>query len=319
MRLIFMGTPDFSVPALKSLHEAGHEIAAVYTQPPRPAGRGHKIKKSPVHLAAEALHIPVFTPERFQKDDIQVLQSSQADIAVVVAYGLILPRAVLNVFPHGCLNIHASLLPRWRGAAPIQRCIEAGDSKSGITIMQMEEGLDTGPMLLKKEVSLAPSTTGGQLHDELSILGAPLIVKALEKLEAGALKPEIQDSKHATYASKLSSKEGQIIWSQSSEKIEQRLRAFTPWPGNWCLFEEERLKVIKAHVTQGPPVDSTTKTAPGQVVSTRPFTVACGEGFLTLERLQKPGKKPMEAGDFINGHPISVGTLLSYSVFNLLS
>ena len=311
MRLVFMGTPDFSVPALKALHNAGHEIVAVYTQPPRPAGRGHKVHPSPVHLTAEELQIPVHTPERFQKDDVQTLQSHQADIAVVVAYGLILPLPVLKKFPYGCVNIHASLLPRWRGAAPIQRCIEAGDVKSGITIMQMEEGLDTGPMLLTKEVPLNPSTTGGRLHDELSAMGAPLIVEALEQLESHQLKPITQNHVQATYARKLSSEEGRILWSQSAQEIEQRLRAFTPWPGNWCLFEGERLKIITAHVTQNPLEISSTKTQPGQVISTKPFIISCGKGFLTIDRLQKSGKKPMDSEDFMNGHSISKGSFLS--------
>lgn len=311
MRLVFMGTPDFSVPALKALHNAGHEIVAVYTQPPRPADRGHKVRPSPIHLTAEELQIPVYTPERFQQDDIQTLQSHQTDIAVVVAYGLILPLPVLKSFPHGCVNIHASLLPRWRGAAPIQRCIEAVDDKSGITIMQMEEGLDTGPMLLTKEVPLSPSTTGGQLHDQLSSMGGPLIVEALEKLGSGTLKPVIQDQKQATYAHKLSSKEGQIIWSQSAQEIEQRLRAFTPWPGSWCLFEGERLKIIAAHVTQSLPEISFTKPQPGQIFSIKPFIISCGNGFLAIDSLQKSGKKPMNSEDFMNGHSIAKGSFLS--------
>ena len=311
MRLVFMGTPEFSVPALEALYQAGHEIIAVYTQPPRPAGRGHKVQKSPIHVFAENLDIPIYTPKKFQEGEIQELQSHRAEVAVVVAYGLILPRAALDCFPYGSLNIHASLLPRWRGAAPIQRCIEAGDQKSGITIMQMEEGLDSGPMLLKEEIPLNPEITGGELHDILSTMGASLIVNALQQLENGKINPILQDDTQVTYAYKLSPKEGKIPWLKSAKEIEQRIRAFTPWPGNWCLLEGERIKILEAHIIKEKFInDSSSKGQPGQIISTKPFIVACGKGFLEINKVQKPGKKPMAVEDFMNGFPISIGTIL---------
>ena len=303
MRLAFMGTPDFSVPALAALAAAGHDIACVYAQPPRAAGRGGRARKAPVHEAAERLGIAVRTPATLKDAAVQAdFAALGLDIAVVVAYGLILPQPVLDAPRMGCLNIHASLLPRWRGAAPIQRAIEAGDDETGVTIMQMDAGLDTGPMLLTGRTRIGPATTGQTLHDTLSALGAELIVDALARLERGALPATPQPETGATYAKKLSREEARIDWTLPAAALERRIRAFTPWPGSWFEHGGQRIKVIAASVAAG-------AGAPGTVLDGQ-LTVACGSGALRIGRLQREGKAAADAEAFLRGFEVPPGTVL---------
>jgi len=298
-----MGTPDFSVPILHSLIEAGHQILAVYSQPPRPAGRGHQLRPSPVAAFAESRGIAVRTPKSLKSADEQAAFAAlRADAAIVAAYGLILPKAVLDAPTHGCINVHASLLPRWRGAAPIQRCIEAGDAETGVTIMQMDVGLDTGHMLLIDRVPITAQTTGGSLHDELSAMGARLIVDALDRLEAGTLSATPQPEEGVTYAVKLAKEEGRIDWRRSACDLDRQLRALTPWPGMWFELGGERVKLISAT-----PVAA--KGEPGQVLDDA-LTVACGDGALRLGVLQRAGKGAMPAGEFLRGFAVPAGTRL---------
>lgn len=303
MRLIFMGTPDFSVAALTALVEAGHEVACVYTQPPRPAGRGHKERRSPVHQAAIARDIPVRTPASLKDPAEQAAFAALgAEVAVVAAYGLILPKAILDAPARGCLNIHASLLPRWRGAAPIQRAILAGDRESGVTIMQMDEGLDTGAMLAARAVPIGPETTGGQLHDTLAALGANLIVAALAGLADGSLAPRPQPEAGVTYAHKLDKAEARIDWARPAAEIELQVRAFDPWPGTWFEAQGQRIRLLAAEVAQG-------SGAPGTVLDDR-LTVACGEGALRPIRLQRQGKGAVDAAAFLRGFAVAKGDRL---------
>ncbi len=301
LRLAFMGTPDFAVGALDALAKAGHEIVAVYTQPPRPAGRGQREQRSPVHEKAVALGIPVRHPTSLKSLDEQAAFAGLAlDLAVVAAYGLILPKAILDAPGRGCLNIHASLLPRWRGAAPIQRAIEAGDVATGVTIMQMDAGLDTGAMLLKAQIPIGPDTTGGKLHDELAAIGATAIVDAIDRLDD--LHPEAQPETGVTYAKKLDKAEAKLDWSRSAAELDRRIRAFDPFPGTWFEAKGERIKVLAAKKVDG-------KGAPGTVLASPPV-VACGEGALALTRLQRAGGKPMDAAAFANGFDLPPGTVL---------
>lgn len=301
LRLAFMGTPDFAVGAFDALAKAGHEIAAVYTQPPRPAGRGQREQRSPVHEKALALGIQVRHPTSLKSPDEQAAFAGLAlDLAVVAAYGLILPKAILEAPRLGCLNIHASLLPRWRGAAPIQRAIEAGDVVSGVTIMQMDAGLDTGAMLLKAQIPIGPDTTGGKLHDELAAIGAKAIVDAIDRL--ADLHPEAQPEAGVTYAKKLDKAEAKLDWSLSADALDRRIRAFDPFPGTWFEAKGERIKVLAAKKVAG-------KGAPGTVLASPPI-VACGEGALALTRLQRAGGKPMDAAAFANGFDLPPGTVL---------
>ena len=303
---MFMGTPDFSVPILDNLIAAGHEIAAVYSQPPRPAGRGHQLRPSPVHAFAESKGIPVHTPKSLKSAEAQeAFAALRADAAIVAAYGLILPKAILDAPRRGCINVHASLLPRWRGAAPIQRCIEAGDAHTGVTIMQMDEGLDTGAMLLIESMPIGPSMTGGKLHDHLSAMGARLIVEALKKLEAGSLIATPQPPEGVTYAAKLAKEEGRIDWRRTARELDRQLRALTPWPGMWFELAGERIKLISAK----PVADS---GEPGEVLDDE-LTVACGEGALKCVTLQRAGKAPMAAADLLRGFAIPAGTHLDLS------
>ncbi len=304
LRLAFMGTPDFSVAALQALHAAGHDIACVYSQPARPAGRGQKERPSPVQAAAEALGCPVRTPSSLKDADAQqAFRDLDLDIAVVVAYGLILPQAILDAPRLGCLNIHASLLPRWRGAAPIQRAILAGDDETGITIMQMDAGLDTGPMLLTESMQITDATTGESLHDALAEMGSRLIVDALERIAAGSVQPTPQPEDGVTYAKKLSRGEARIDWHDPADELERKLRAFTPWPGSWFDLDGQRVKLLAAEVADG-------DGAPGTVLDDT-FTVACGERALRLTRLQRQGKGAMDAADFLRGTPVPAGHVLS--------
>jgi len=303
LRLVFMGSPDFSVPALAALIAAGHEIACVYAQPPRPAGRGHKERPCPVHAYAEQQGIPVRTPATLKNEAVQAeFAALDMDAAVVAAYGLILPQAVLDAPRLGCINIHASLLPRWRGAAPIQRAIEAGDDKTGICIMAMEAGLDTGPVYLKGEVPITGATTASDLHDQLAAMGGELIVEALGAIARGELTPEPQPEEGVTYAHKLERGEGRIDWTRPAIEIERQVRALNPWPGVWCEQAGERLKVLAAEVVDG-------GGAPGTVIA-EPLVVACGEGALLVTRAQRAGKGAMEAADLVRGHPMPIGEVL---------
>jgi len=301
VRLAFMGSPDFSVPALKALHEAGHEIAAVYAQPPRPAGRGHAVKPCPVHAAAEEMGLPVRTPARLRKDTAEhdAFAALNLDAAIVVAYGLILPKPMLDAPKHGCLNIHASLLPRWRGAAPIQAAIMAGDTETGITIMRMDEGLDTGPMLLRETVPITAETTASTLHDTLADMGARLILRAL----AENPREQPQPADGASYATKLERGDGKLDFSQDAAVLERRVRALNPWPGTFCLVGEMVLKVHAA-------VPATGAGAPGTVLDAA-LTVACGTGALRLTRVQAPGRSAMDAVAFLRGHAVTAGTVLT--------
>nr|WP_321983459.1 methionyl-tRNA formyltransferase [uncultured Lichenicoccus sp.] len=298
MRLAFMGTPEFAVPSLRALHQAGHEIAAVYSQPPRKAGRGQALRISPVQAEAERLGLVVRTPARVRSVAAEhaAFRVLDLDVAVVAAYGLILPAAMLGAPRHGCLNIHASLLPRWRGAAPIQAAILAGDSQSGITIMQMDEGLDTGPMLLEGQVAIGPTTTAQELHDALAPLGASLLLDTLRQLPP----PRPQPEAGVTYASRLSREDGRLDWAQPAASLDRRVRAMTPWPGAWTLSDGQVLKVI----TATPLTDARHDRAPGTVLDAQAggVHVACGEGVLRIDRLQLPGRAALDAADFLRGH-----------------
>ncbi|WBL32901.1 methionyl-tRNA formyltransferase [Sinirhodobacter sp. HNIBRBA609] len=290
MRVIFMGTPDFSVPVLEAL-AAEHEVVAVYSQPPRPAGRGKKERPSPVHARAEALGIAVRTPLNFKaEEDRAAFAALHADVAVVVAYGLILPQAVLDAPRCGCLNIHASLLPRWRGAAPIHRAIMAGDAETGICIMQMEAGLDTGPVLLREATPIGETETTGALHDRLSAMGARMILEALDRLET--LTPEPQPEAGVTYASKIDKAEARIDWSRPASELVRQINGLSPFPGAWCEIAGERVKILRAAPTAG-------QGTPGEVLGG--FTVACGQGALEVLDAQREGKRPMPAAEVLKG------------------
>jgi methionyl-tRNA formyltransferase len=299
MRIVFMGTPAFAVPTLLALHEAGHEIAAAYTQPPRPAGRGKQDRKSPVHLAAEKLGIPVCHPMSLRDLDTQAdFLAHEAELGLVVAYGLILPRAILDAPTHGCLNVHASLLPHWRGAAPIQRAILAGDSVTGVTIMRMEEGLDTGPMLATARVPIEDKTAG-ELTDELAEIGARLLVETVADLDHLEAKPQPTG---ATYAEKIAKLEARLDWDKPAERLEREVRAFAPFPGSWFELDGERIKVLRARVIG-------VNGATGTVLDDE-LTIACGDAALRPVLVQPAGKQPMEAEAFLRGKPVPVGTVL---------
>lgn len=308
LRIIFMGTPDFSVPTLQNLKQAGHEIVAVYTQPPRPAGRrGLDLTKSPVHQAAELLGIPVLTPLNFKaEEDRQTFRDFNADVAVVVAYGLLLPVAILEGTKLGCYNGHASLLPRWRGAAPIQRAIMAGDEKTGMIVMKMEKGLDTGPMALTREVEITEAMTAGELHDKLMLVGARAMVEAMEKLEADDLSLTPQPEEGVLYAAKIDKAETRIDFSRPARDVHNHIRGLSPFPGAWFEAEingkPERIKVLASAIGEG-------NGAAGQLLDDA-LTVACGEGAVKLTRLQKAGGKPLDAGDFLRGTHLPKGTML---------
>ena len=294
MRVVFMGTPDFSVPVLDALVAAGHEIACVYCQPPRPAGRGKKPRPTPVHARAEALGLPVRHPVSLKDAQAQAeFADLKADVAVVVAYGLLLPRPVLDAPKHGCLNIHASLLPRWRGAAPIHRAIMAGDAETGICIMQMEAGLDTGPVLLREATAIGAEETTGDLHDRLAQMGARLICDALDSLDSlDSLTPQPQPEKGVTYAAKIDKSEARIDWTRPAAEIDRQIRGLAPFPGAWCEMAGERIKLLRCRLAEG-------QGAPGQIL--QGLTVACGEGAVEITELQRQGKRPMPAGDFLRG------------------
>ncbi len=303
MRLVFMGTPDFAVAALEALIDSGHHIACVYTQPPRRAGRGPAERKSPVHIHAERTGIQVRCPVTLKEPEtVASFASLNTDAAIVAAYGLLLPPPILAAPRLGCLNIHASLLPRWRGAAPIQRAIMAGDDVTGINIMQMDEGLDTGAILLSAEIPITPETTGGGLHDALAALGAKLIVDALAGLDDGSLTATPQPDAGATYAGKLTRDDGALDWNLPSIELERKVRALSPSPGAWFGFRDERIRVLEAELRQG-------SAAPGTVLDDR-LTIACGTGALGPRRVQRPGRKAIGAEDFLRGFDLPAGTVL---------
>jgi methionyl-tRNA formyltransferase len=308
LRLAFMGTPDFAASSLQALIDAGHDVVCVYSQPPRPAGRGHQVQRSPVQVLAEDRGIPVRTPKSLRNAEAQAeFAALDLDCAVVAAYGLILPQPILDAPRMGCLNIHASLLPRWRGAAPIQRAILAGDAETGVTIMQMDAGLDTGAMLLKDSVPITAETTAGSLHDALAKMGAGLIVRALDGLAEGRLTAEPQPDEGVTYAAKLSRDDGRLDWSQPADFIERQVRALNPWPGVWFDLGSERIKVLAAEPAQSAP-----SAAPGTLLDDT-LTVACADGAVRLIRVQRPGKAPVDGAAFLRGFNVAVGSVLAAS------
>lgn len=301
MRIVFMGTPDFSVPVLDALVSAGHEVVAVYCQPPRPAGRGKKDRKSPVQSRAEDLGLSVRTPLNFKDaNDVAEFAALNVDVAVVVAYGLLLPQSILDAPRSGCLNIHASLLPRWRGAAPIHRAIMAGDAQTGVCIMQMEAGLDTGPVLLRAEIDILASDTTENLHDRLSAMGADLIVQALQGLED--LSAVAQPNAGVTYAKKIQKEEAQIDWSHDADVVDAHIRGLSPFPGAWFEYQGQRVKVLMSKIATG-------QGAAGTVLDPE-LAIACGSGAVRLTRLQRAGKGAVSAEDFLRGFDIPVGTCL---------
>ncbi|HEY0353580.1 MAG TPA: methionyl-tRNA formyltransferase [Enterovirga sp.] len=308
LRVVFMGTPDFAVPTLEAIAAAGHELAAVYTRAPAASGRGLRARPTPVQQVAERLGAPVETPATLKSDEaVTILRSYRPDVAVVVAYGMLLPQAALDVPRHGCLNLHASLLPRWRGAAPIQRAIMAGDPETGVAVMRMEAGLDTGPVGLEDRVPIGPDITAGELHDELAGLGADLMVRALAALAANQLAFTPQSAEGATYARKITNEEARIDWSRPASQIHDQVRGLSPFPG--AFFEAdlgrgpERLKVLRTRVAEGSGVAGTLLDRTG--------TIACGQGALRLIQVQRSGKAPISAEDFWRGVRVEPGHILA--------
>lgn len=308
LRVIFMGTPEFSVPVLEAVQAAGHEIVAVYSQPPRPAGRrGLELVKSPVHQKAEALGLAVQTPSSLKNPEEQVeFASHNADVAIVVAYGLLLPKAILDAPKFGCFNGHASLLPRWRGAAPIQRAIMAGDKKTGMMIMKMDEGLDTGDIALTAEQVIGPDMTAGSLHDALSSLGASLMIEALSMLEKGSLSLTPQNAEGVIYAKKIDKSEARIDWSKSAGDVHNCIRGLSPFPGAWCEMplggKLVRVKILESRNEPG-------NSVPGNIVDEQ-LTIACGDGVIKPVILQKAGAKAMDLKAFLLGNKIQKGARL---------
>jgi methionyl-tRNA formyltransferase len=305
LRLVFMGTPDFAVPALVEIVGGGHEVAAVYTRAPQPAGRGLAPRQSPVAREAERFGLPIFTPQSLKDGDAAAaIRAHGADAAVVVAYGLILPKPILDAFPLGSFNLHASLLPRWRGAAPIHRAIMAGDKETGVMVMKMEEGLDTGPIAMAERVPIPPDATTGELHDELARLGADLMLRALGALEKGALQLSPQPAVGATYAGKIDKNETRIDWTKPWHEVHDHCRGLSPFPGAWFeLAGAGRVKVLRTTkgVGEGPP---------GRVLDDR-LTIACGTGAVRLIDLQRAGRQPMSAEEFLRGAPVVRASVLS--------
>lgn len=304
MRIVFMGTPDFSVPALKALMK-DHEIVGVYSQPPKPSGRGKKITPQPVHQVAEANGLKVFTPLKFSKNPeaIEELKALNADVAVVCAYGLILPQAVLDIPKLGCINIHASLLPRFRGASPIHAAIYAGDKETGVCVMQMEAGLDIGPVMMRKAIPITKEDTAGTMHDKLAELGAELICKTLVQSPLPTAVPQPEEG--STYAHKLTKESGHIDWNATPKEVDQRIRACTPWPSSYAMLNEDKIFIGGVEILE----NTGSFGKPGEVLNAN-LEVACKEGKVRILKLQKPGKKMMTAKEFLNGQSIEPGSIL---------
>jgi methionyl-tRNA formyltransferase len=305
MRLIFMGTPDFAVPTLVALADSGHKIAVVYTRAPKPGGRrGLELQATLIEREARRLGLPVLTPTTLRDEAVQAeFRAHNADAAVVVAYGLLLPKPVLDAPRLGCFNVHASLLPKWRGAAPINRAIMAGDKETGVTIMKMDEGLDTGDMAMVDRIAVAPDMTAGDLHDELARLGADLMVRALAALERGTLAPKPQPAQGVTYAAKISKDETRIDWAKPWQRVHDHIRGLSPFPGAWCEIGGVRVKALRSTKGEG-------KGAPGSVLDDQ-LTIACGDGAVRLTQLQRAGKQPMSAEEFLRGTPVKRGMQLA--------
>ena len=316
LRVAYMGTPDFAVPTLRALLESRHEVVGVFTNPDRRSGRGKKVRYSPVKEVAVEAGLPVFQPQRVRgnAEALEVLESWKPDVTVVAAYGQILPQSILDVAPMGSLNVHASLLPRYRGAAPINWCIVRGESVTGVTIMQMEAGLDTGPMLLEESVEIGAETTSQQLHDALAPLGGPLLLRTLDGLLDGSIEPRVQDHDAATWAPMIKKEDGAVDFTKTAREVADHIRGFNPWPGAYAQYdagdgsEAQRVKLHLARVVDAPEGDF----EPGQVVAASgdELVVACGEGALALVNLQAPGKRAMGARDFMNGFHVAVGHTL---------
>ncbi len=308
LRVVFMGTPDFAVPTLSEIIGQGHEVVAVYTRAPKPAGRGMAEQKTPVHRLADGFGIPVFTPRTLRDAAAQAdFASLGADVAVVVAYGLILPKPVLDAPPLGCLNLHGSLLPRWRGAAPIQRAIMAGDAETGVMVMKMDEGLDTGPVAMVEKIAIGPDMTAQDLHDRMAMLGADLMVRALAALDRGSLGFAPQGEEGVTYAAKIDKAEARIDWTRPASEIHDKVRGLSPFPGAWFEADlgkgPERVKVLRTALAAG-------AGRPGTLLA-EDLTVACGTGALRLVEVQRAGARAMTAADFLNGAKVGPGTVFT--------
>ena len=304
LRLAFMGTPDFAVPVLRALVDAGHEVVVAYSQPPKPAGRGHQVQQSPVHVAAESLGIAVQTPKTLRNEDEQKrLAAYNLDAAVVVAYGLILPQAVLDAPRLGCLNIHFSPLPRWRGAAPVPRAMLAGDAETGICIMQMDAGLDTGAVLVREAMPITPTDTAPDLLAKLTERGAALTLQALTGRADGTLQPVPQPETGTTYAAKLTREDGRVDWNAPAAAIDRQIRALQPWPGCFFMLGDEVIKLLKAEIVED-------VSGPAGTLLRDDFTVACGEGALRIVSLQRAGKKPIDGASFLRGARLATGCQL---------
>jgi methionyl-tRNA formyltransferase len=305
LRIVFMGTPEFSVPALSEIVAAGHEVATVYTQPPRPAGRGMSERRSPVHVFAEAAGLKVLTPVSLKAAEEQAAFASHGpDVAVVIAYGLLLPKAILDAPTHGCLNLHGSALPRWRGAAPIQRAIMAGDAETAAMVMRMDEGLDTGPVCLGESIAIGPDMTAGELHDRMAQVGAGLVVKALAALERGSMDCRPQPQAGVTYARKITNEEARIDFGRPAREVHNQIRGLSPAPGAWFQVTgangaSERIKVLRAAPADG-------SGAPGTVLDGA-LTIACGEGAVQLLQVQRAGRRPMTAAELLRGYALLAG------------
>ena len=307
MRLIFMGTPEFSAPAIDALLEAGHEIAAVFSQPDKPKGRGYNLTPPPVKVKALEHGIPVYQPTTMKDGEaLRIFRDISPDVAVVIAYGRILPKEILEAPKYGCINVHASLLPKYRGAAPIQWSVIDGESKTGVTTMQMDVGLDTGDMLMKCETAIDPDETAGELHDRLSLMGAKLIVDTLAALEQGALTPQKQDDSESCYAKMLTKELCAVDWHKSAKEIHDQIRGLSPWPVATAVLEGKKLKLHRSAIA----AQGSETAACGEIISLDPLTVQCGEGAVALLEIQAEGKKRMNAQDYLRGHPIETGTIL---------
>lgn len=306
MRLIFMGSPDFAIPSLDALVEAGHNIVAVFTQPDKPKGRGLELAPPPVKTRALELGIEVFQPASVKKEEPQeLIKSLKADCIVVVAYGKILPTPILNAAKHGCINVHSSLLPKYRGSAPINWAVVNGETESGVSTMLLDEGMDTGDILLQAKTPIAPDETAGELHDRLAVMGAELIVKTLELAEKGELVRTKQDDALSCHAPMLNKEIAVIDWESSAQSIHNKIRGLSPWPIALCSFGGKKLKIFKSSVAKSG------KGAPGEIISLAPFTVACGEGAVVIHELQAEGKKRMRSEDFLRGFRLNVGDILN--------